>query len=218
MQAITVVLADDHPAVRSGTRQYLEEDDRIRVVAEARTGEEALAAVAAHMPSVAILDIQMPGMSGVDAGREIKSRYPAVRVLLLSAFDDDPYVFSAMRAGVDGYLLKTTGIEELISAVLRVAAGATVLDPAVAARAASFSVSGRPAGAREQVEPLSDRELDVLRLAGRGLTNKAIARDLRISDRTVQGHLASIYGKLQVSSRTQAVMKAALLGWITIDS
>jgi DNA-binding NarL/FixJ family response regulator len=215
---IRVILADDHAVVRKGIREFLEEDPGIVVVAEAVNGEEALRLVGEHVPAVAVLDIQMPTMTGIEATRRIKAAHPGVRVLILTAYDDDPYVLALLRAGADGYILKNAGPDELVRAVKDVSAGGMVLSPDVAARVVAQMTAGRPAAAQEQVEPLSERELDVLRLAGQGLTNKAIGHTLGISDRTVQGHLASIYGKLGVGSRTEAVTRALKLGWIVLEN
>jgi len=214
---IRVLLADDHAVVRKGIREFLEEDDEITVVAEASDGVEALRLVAEHAPAVAVLDIQMPGATGIEVTRQIKARHPQVRVLILTAYDDDPYIFALLRAGADGYILKNADSDELVRAVKDTAAGGKVLDPAIAAKVVAVMTSGKPAFAQDQVEPLTERELEILRLAGQGLTNRAIGLQLGISDRTVQGHLANIYGKLQVGSRTEAVTKALRLGWIVLD-
>ncbi len=215
---IRVLLADDHAVVRKGIREFLEEDGEITVVAEASDGVEAVRFAGEHAPDVAVLDIQMPRLSGIEATRQIKAAYPAVRVLILTAYDDDPYVFALLRAGADGYLLKNADSDALVRAVKTTAGGGKVLAPDITAKVVAQMVGGKPAAAQDQVEPLSDRELDVLRLAGRGLTNKQIGQELGISDRTVQGHLANIYGKLAVSSRTEAVTRALKLGWIVLDS
>lgn len=220
-RSIRVLLADDHAVVRKGIREFLEEDPEITVVAEAGDGGEAFRLVGEHHPDVAVLDIQMPRVTGIEATRQIKAAFPDVRVLILTAYEDDPYVFALLRAGADGYLLKSADPDELVRAVKATAAGGKVLDPAVAGRVVAQMTAGksasRPAFASEQVEPLSERELNVLRRAGQGLTNKAIGLELGISDRTVQGHLANIYGKLGVASRTEAVTKALKLGWIVLE-
>lgn len=216
--AIRVVLADDHAVVRKGIREFLEEEGEITVVAEATNGLEAVRLVGELQPAVAVLDIQMPAMTGIEATRQIKDRWPGVRVLILTAYDDDPYVFALLRAGADGYILKNADSDELIRAVKATAAGGKVLDPAVAAKVVAQITTGKPATAHEQVEPLSERELEILRLAGEGMTNKAIGVALSISDRTVQGHLANIYGKLGVGSRTEAVTRALKLGWIVLGN
>lgn len=214
---IRVLLADDHAVVRKGIREFLEEDPEITVVAEAGDGAEAVRLAAEHHPDVAVLDIQMPRVTGLEATRQIKAAQPDVRVLILTAYEDDPYVFALLRAGADGYLLKSADSDDLVRAVRAVAAGSKPLDPAVAAKVVAQMTTGKPAAAGDQVEPLSERELAVLRLAGQGLTNKAIGAALGISDRTVQGHMANLYGKLGVASRTEAVTKALKLGWIVLE-
>lgn len=216
-QRIRIVLADDHVMVRQGIRQFLEEAGDVEVVAEAGDGAEAVRAVEAHQPDVAVLDIRMPGVTGVEATRQIKARFPQVRVLVLTAYDDDPYVFALLQAGADGYVLKTASGDELVRAVRTVHGGRTALSPEIAAKVVRQATSGRPEGAADQVEPLTDREIEVLRLAARGLTNRAIGHELGISHRTVQGHLDSIYGKLGAHSRTEAVTEALKRGWIVIS-
>jgi DNA-binding NarL/FixJ family response regulator len=214
---IRVVLADDHAVVRQGIRQFLEEAGDIEVVAEAQNGAEAIHLVEGHEPDMAVLDIRMPEVTGVEATRQIKERFPQVRVLILTAYDDDPYVFALLQAGADGYVLKTASGDELVQAVRTVHQGVPALSPEIAAKVVRQAVSGRPEGAGKQVESLTTRELDVLRLAARGLTNRAIGHELDISHRTVQGHLANIYGKLMVNSRTEAVTEALRRGWIVIE-
>jgi DNA-binding NarL/FixJ family response regulator len=216
-QPIRVILADDHAVVRKGIREFLEEEGDIVVVAEAADGSQAVDLVAEHQPDVAVLDIQMPGVGGIEATRRIKAEHPRVRVLVLTAYDDDPYVFALLQAGASGYILKTAGSSELGEAVRTVHRGESALDPVVAQKVVQQLTTGRPLGAQATVEALTERELDVLRLAAKGLTNKAIGQALDISDRTVQGHLANIYGKLNVSSRTEAVTEALKLGWITFE-
>jgi DNA-binding NarL/FixJ family response regulator len=217
IQRIRIVLADDHVMVRQGIRQFLEEAGDVEVVAEAGDGAEAVRAVEAHQPDVAVLDIRMPGVTGVEATRQIKARFPQVRVLVLTAYDDDPYVFALLQAGADGYVLKTASGDELVRAVRTVHGGRTALSPEIAAKVVRQVTSGRPEGAADQVEPLTDREIEVLRLAARGLTNRAIGHELGVSHRTVQGHLANIYGKMGVNSRTEAVTEALRRGWIVIE-
>jgi DNA-binding NarL/FixJ family response regulator len=216
-QQIRVVLADDHAVVRQGIRQFMEEAGDIEVIAEAEDGAEAVRLVEAHQPNVAVLDIRMPEMTGVEATRRIKERFPQVRVLVLTAYDDDPYVFALLQAGADGYVLKTASGDELVRAVRTVHQGGTALSPEIASKVVRQATSRRPEGAADQVEPLTARELETLRLAARGLTNRAIGHGLGISHRTVQGHLANIYGKLGVNSRTEAVTEALRHGWIVIE-
>lgn len=219
MTRTRVILADDHAVVRKGIRDFLAEAEDIVVVAEAADGHEALQVVAQHHPDVAVLDIQMPGVSGIEATRRIRAEFPEVHILILTAYDDDPYIFALLQAGANGYVLKTADSQELIRAVRAVARGESALDPTVAQRVVQRIASGHPTpqSATEVVEPLTERELDVLRLAAKGLTNRAIGVQLGISDRTVQGHLANVFAKLQVNSRTEAAMRAVKLGWLTLD-
>ncbi len=214
-QLVRVVLADDHAMVRKGIRDFLEEDPTIRVVAEASDGEQAVAAVERENPDVAIFDIQMPRLSGLDAALQVRQKRPQVHILMLTAYEDEPYVIAALRTGASGYLLKTAGSEELVRAVHAIADGETALSPAVAKKMVQRTfggVSNDPA-----FEPLTERELQVLRFAAKGLGNRQIAIELGISDRTVQGHLANVYDKLHVSTRTEAVLAAVRSKWISLD-
>ncbi len=213
---VRVVLADDHAVVRKGIREFLEEDTSLRVVGEASDGEEAVALVAREKPDVAVFDIQMPRMNGMDATRRVKREFPNTRVLILTAYDDDPYIFASIQAGASGYLLKTASSDEICRAVRAVAAGETALSPAVAKKLVQRA-AGKAAEREEIVEPLSERELEVLRLAAKGMGNKQIGAALSISDRTVQGHLANIYSKLHVTTRTEAVLFAVREKWIVLE-
>jgi DNA-binding NarL/FixJ family response regulator len=213
---IRVVLADDHAVVRKGIREYLEEDTRITVVAEAGDGEAAVAAVKREKPDVAVFDIQMPKLNGLEATARVKQEIPDTAVLILTAYEDDPYIFAALQAGASGYLAKTASPAEICAAVHSIAAGETALSPSVAKKLVARSAGGGTAPA-ETTGPLTDRELDVVRLASKGMSNKQIGAALSISDRTVQGHLANIYGKLHVTTRTEAVLHALRAKWITLD-
>ncbi len=213
---LRVVLADDHAMVRQGIRQFLEEGGEIAVVAEAADGEETLRLVARHRPDVVVLDIQMPGMSGIEVTKEIRAHFPGIRVLILTAYDDDPYVLALLRAGADGYILKSAEAEDLVRAVRAVAAGQSALSPEVARRLVQRMASGEP-GLAGPAEALTEREVEVLRLAAQGFSNKEIGRRLGISARTVQGHLANIYGKLGVNNRTAAVVEGRRRGWIVLE-
>jgi len=216
-EQIEVILADDHAVVRQGIRRFLEEARDISVVAEAEDGAEAIQLTGRHRPDVVVLDIRMPNVTGVEAARRIKEHFPDIRILALTAYDDDPYVFALLQAGADGYVLKTASADELVQAVRTVHRGESALSPQIASKVVRQATRGRPDGAADQVEPLTERELDVLRLVAKGMTNREVGRELGISHRTVQGHLASIYGKLNVSSRTEAVTEALRRGWIVIE-
>jgi DNA-binding NarL/FixJ family response regulator len=213
-QPIRVILADDHAVVRAGIRQFLEAAGGIDVVAEAQDGEQAILAIQELKPDVAVLDIQMPGQTGIDVTRWVRAHQPTTGVLVLTAYDDDPYILAVLQAGANGYVLKSADARILIEAVRAVYEGKSALDPAIT-RKVMAHLSGHPLG--QPVEKLSDRELEVLGLAAKGFTNKAIGVQLGISDRTVQGHLAKIFDKLQASSRTEAVMRAVSLGWLARD-
>jgi DNA-binding NarL/FixJ family response regulator len=209
---IRVLLADDHAIVRAGIRQFLEKAGDIQVVAEADDGDSAKLLIQQKQPDVAVLDIQMPKSSGIDVTRWLRANIPTVGVLILTAFDDDPYVLAVIQAGANGYVLKTASPADLIQAVRDVHAGKSVLDAGVTQKL--LSQLSHPNGA-SQVEALTSREMEVLELVAKGFTNKAIGMQLGISDRTVQGHLAHIFNKLQAGSRTEAVMRAVSLGWIS---
>jgi two-component system, NarL family, response regulator LiaR len=211
---IRVLLADDHIIVRAGIRQFLEQEPDLQIVAEAGNGQEACELIEQHRPDVAVLDIQMPKMSGIEVTRWVRARRLAVGVLVLTAYDDEPYVQAVLQAGANGYVLKSSEPQEIVQGVRDVYQGKSVLDPALTQK-----LAGRLSNKAEPglVEELSERELQVLALTAKGFTNKAIAAQLSISDRTVQNHLANIFGKLQVESRTEAVMKAVSLGLIQLD-
>ena len=215
-QPVRVILADDHAVVRQGIRQFLELGgaNRISILAEASDGEEAISLIRQHQPDVAVLDIQMPGKSGIEVTRLIRAERLAVGVLILTAFDDLPYVKAVLQAGANGYILKTAEASELVEAVQAVHEGQSVLDQTIARKLMAQLTEPETAGLRQTVEALTERELEVLRLAAKGYTNKAIGAELSISDRTVQGHLAKIYTKLNAASRTEAVMRAVSQGWI----
>ncbi len=205
---IRVVLADDHAVVRRGIRDFLTEAGDIAVVAEAENGEQAYHLTRQHQPDVVLLDVQMPMRNGIEVTRRLRQDGLAVGILMLTAFDDPPYIKAALEAGANGYVLKSSAAEEIIEAVRAVHEGKT----AFSAGLSLPHTQGHSGDASSYA--LTDREEDVLRLAARGLTNKAIGFQLSISDRTVQGHLANIYEKLGAASRTEAVTRAVNLGLI----
>jgi len=211
-ESIRVILADDHAVVRKGIREFLETDEGLNVVAEASNGDEALKLIRELRPDVAVLDIQMPGQSGIDVTRAVRTARLAIGVLLLTAFDDEPYIRAALQAGANGYVLKTADAQDIVEAVRAVFEGKSAIDPAITRKL--LTQMTRSEASEALIEPLSERELEVLRLTAKGYTNKAIGAQLAISDRTVQGHLAKIYDKLHASGRTEAVMRAVTLGLI----
>lgn len=218
MEEIRILIADDHAVVREGTRQILEQEPDLRVVGEAGDGEEAVRLAASSRPDVVLMDVSMPKVDGIAATRQIKSLYPKIAVLVLSAYDDDQFVFSLLEAGSAGYLLKSVRGQELIDAIRAVHAGESVLHPAVARKVLNrFVPAGGKALRQRPVEILSERELDVLRLASQGMSNQDIADKLVLSLRTVQAHFSHIFNKLDVSSRTEAVVRALKEGWVTLE-
>jgi DNA-binding NarL/FixJ family response regulator len=211
-EQIRVLLADDHAVVRAGICQFLEQAPDILVIAEAEDGDMARRLIQEFKPDVAVLDIQMPKATGIEVTRWVRANYRDIGVLVLTAYDDDPYVMAVLQAGANGFVLKTASPAEIVQAVRDVNEGKSALDPMIAQKLMAH-IAGR-GGPPPAYESLTDRELEVLSLAGKGFTNKAIGVQLGISDRTVQGHLAKTYSKLQVNSRTEAVMRAVSLDLI----
>lgn len=210
---IRVVIVEDHTLLREGTRQILEQWQDIEVVGEVGRGDEAVALIDRLEPDVVLLDMRLPGMNGIEITRAVTSKHKATRLLLLSAYDDEEYVAEALNAGASGYLLKTTPGAKLVEAVRAVHSGATVLQDELSHKLAMRAMHPESSGPR-----LSERELSVLRLTARGMSSKEIAGTLRISQRTVEGHLNNIYSKLGVNSRTEAVVQAAARGLINLES
>jgi NarL family two-component system response regulator LiaR len=218
MPKIRILLADDHVLVREGTRELLEREDDLQVVAEAGDGEAAVRLTAETGPDVALVDIAMPKLNGIEATKQIKAISPATAVLILTAYDDDQYIFALLEAGAAGYLLKDVRGRDLVEAVRAVHAGESVLHPVVARKVIDrFAHPTTRPRQLEPPDPLSERELDVLKLAARGLSNRDIATELYLSTRTIQAHLSTIFGKMEVGSRTEAVVQALRNGWLTLD-
>jgi NarL family two-component system response regulator LiaR len=220
MNKIKVMLVEDHVLVREGTREMLDQEADLHVVAEAGDGEQAVQLAAEHRPDIIIMDIAMPKLNGIEATRQIKAANPMTSILVLTAYDDDQYVFAFLEAGAAGYLLKDISTRDLIQAIRAVHAGESVLHPAVARKVIDY-FARQPDEKHDEpscpVEPLTDREMEVLRLAGKGMTNREIASDLTISIRTVQVHLSNVFSKLGVGSRTEAVLYALRMGWLTLE-
>lgn len=220
MDEIRVMLVEDHILVREGTRELLDHEEDLRVVAEAGDGEEAVRLAAEHEPDVVIMDIAMPKLNGIEATQRIKAMNPATAVLVLTAYDDDQYVFAFLEVGAAGYLLKDVSTADLIRAIREVHAGESVLHPTVARKVIDhFSHQARADTQQDSgaLEELTSREMEALTLAAKGMTNREIADRLTISVRTVQVHLSNIFSKLGVGSRTEAVLHALRKGWITLE-
>jgi DNA-binding NarL/FixJ family response regulator len=218
MRSIKVLLAEDHVITRQGMRRLLEDEDDLTIVGEAGDGEEAVQMATERQPDVIIMDIAMPKLNGIEATRQIKLLRPTTAVLILSAYDDDEYVFGLLEAGAAGYLLKTVSGDELIRAIRAVYKGEPVLDPIIARKVINrFRFPDKVPGRGRLPDHLSDREMDVIKLAAKGMTNKDIAAELRLSNRTVEGHLRTIFNKLGVGSRTEAVLCALREGWFALE-
>jgi len=204
---ITVVLVDDHPVVRGGLRALIESFTGFEVVAEAATGEEAVREVQLHRPDVAVMDVMMPHVDGVEATRRITRASPRTAVLVLSMADDDDIVFAAMQAGARGYLLKGAAQEEIDRALKAVAAGEAIFGPGIATRL--LGAFAAPTTVRTDAFPqLTHREREVLELVAQGKRNAAIAATLGLAPKTVANHLSSIFAKLQVADRSAAIVRA----------
>jgi len=203
-----VIICDDQAIVRDGLAMLLNLEKDIEVVGQAQDGAEAVEQAGQQQPDLVLMDLKMPGMNGIEATRQIRARYPAIKVLVLTTYDDDEWVFDAIRAGAAGYLLKDTPREAVIQAVRGTVAGKSFVDPAVAGK-----LLGQVAGQQTQpatliTDKLTGREVDVLRLLARGFTNADIAARLHLSEGTVRNHVSAILAKLGVSDRTQAAVIA----------
>jgi two-component system, NarL family, response regulator DegU len=202
---IRVVLLDDHQVVRAGIRSFLEGSRRIKVVAEGADGSLAQSLVEEHQPDVVVMDIQMPGMSGIEATRRLRQGGSAVKILILTAYDDKPYIQALFKAGVNGYMLKTAEPFEIIQAIEDVSLGRQKLDQNLTDEGGSQAMS---TGIVNK-DLFSEREMEVLRLVAEGMTNKEIAHTLDISSRTVQNHLANMFKKAGSASRTELITLAS---------
>ena len=215
---IRVIVADDHPLLRDAMRNTLEMQEDIEVIGEASDGEEAVKLSSELNPDVVIMDIVMPKLNGIEATKRIRETSSDTAVLILTAYDDDRYVIGLLEAGAAGYLLKSARGQALVDAVRTVSAGESVLHPAIIAKVIKYGMRTRAQNAERGTEgQLSDRELEVLKLAAKGMSNKDIAEEIFLSTRTVKAHLSNIFDKLDVASRTEAIVKGIKEGWLTVD-
>ncbi len=212
---IRLLLVDDQRLMREGLRTLLEMEPDLQVVGEAGNGQEGVDAHAALLPDVVLMDVRMPVMDGVEATRRLRARWPAARVIILTTFDDDDYVFDGLRAGAAGYLLKDVSIQDLADAIHTVMAGGVLIEPSVARKVvAEFARMAAPAPRPSQSldEPLSEREMEILRLLAQGMTNREIAQRLYLAEGTVKNYVTNILGKIGARDRTQAALRAQEMG------
>jgi len=215
---IRIVLCEDHLITRQGIRRLLEDEKGLEIVGEAGNGEEVVQLATEIKPDVIIMDIAMPRLNGIEATRQIKLLSPQTHILILSAYDDDEYVFALLKAGANGYLLKNVSGNELVRAIKAVYKGESVLDPLITKKVVNYFRLKEILPPQEQeTGHLSERELAIIKLAAKGLTNKEIADNLHLSYRTVEGHLRDSFNKLGVDSRTEAVLQGLKMGWFTLE-
>lgn len=217
---VRILLADDHALLRQGTAELLQHEQDFEVVGQAENGQDAVRMAHEIQPDIVIMDVRMPGLSGIEATRQIRKELPHIQVLVLTAYDDEQYVFSLLQAGASGYLLKTAPANELIRSIRQVRAGESPLSAVIArkvvARLNSGSTAGTAVEGTDHPDVLTPREVEILQFLARGMSNRDIAGTLYISERTVQAHLTNIFAKMQVSSRLEAVLKGIRQGWLTL--
>jgi len=216
VKKIKVLVADDHPAFREGLCRLLEDEDDLEIVAKSANGEEAVSLAVEMKPDVVVLDVAMPKINGIEAAKRIKEANPNTAILMISAYSYGAYMLDSLRAGAAGYLLKNVPLRELINAIRALSEGKAVFDLKAAGQTLRRLAADK-GEIRTGIEELQSRELDVIKLVAKGMSNKEIATELGISDRTVQTHLVNIFKKLDVGSRTEAVLHALKEGWLTHD-
>ncbi len=212
MEPIRVLIADDHPLFRDGLRALLESVGDLAVVGEAATGEEAVALARSLVPDVVLMDIKMPGLNGIEAARRIVAVGPHLAVLMVTMFEDDDSVFAAMRAGARGYLLKGARQDETLRAIRAVANGEAIFSPGIAQRVLQYFGTARPAAPAHLLPALTEREYEILDLLAQRRSNAEIAARLYLSPKTVRNHVSTIFGKLQVADRAEAILAARAAG------
>jgi len=214
---LRILIADDHPLVREALRQALAEEDDMEVVAEAADGEEAVKLASELQPDVAVMDIVMPKLNGIAATRKIKEIAPNIAILILTAYDDDEYVLGLLDAGAAGYLLKSARGRDLAGAIRAIKSGESVLHPKIIAKLLERAMVA-PTKEHKPSEILSERETEILQLVARGMSNKDIADKLLLSERTIKAHLTNIFNKLNVASRSEAIIKGLQCGLVTLEN
>jgi DNA-binding NarL/FixJ family response regulator len=212
MEKLRVLIADDHPLFRDGMRGLLSTQPDIEVAGEATTGEETVKLTGELEPDVVLMDVKMPGLGGIEATRRVLAANPRIRVLVVTMFEDDATVFTAMRAGARGYVLKDDDKDDVLGAIRAVGRGGAVFGPTVAARLADYFAADRPAVPREAFPTLTDREREMLHLMAKGASNAEIARLLSLSPKTVANYVSNILHKLQVADRKEAAVRAREAG------
>ncbi|MBI4267684.1 MAG: response regulator transcription factor [Chloroflexi bacterium] len=216
MRKISVLVADDHPTFQEGLCHFLEREKDIEVVARPADGEEAVRLAKELLPDVAILDVVMPRVNGMDAAKQIKAACPNTAILIVSAYNYESYLLTSMRVGAAGYLLKNSPVSQLVNAVRSVRNGEAVFDLKAISKVLS-RLATEPGKENKTLKDLHAREVQILKVCAKGLSNRQIAEELGIGERTVQTHMFNIFNKLEVGSRTEAVLRALREGWLTLD-